>query len=838
MPLPSASFLDSPIHALLRETAAHCADHELASETLYRTHLSHVIDSAMDAIITLDGSHCVLVFNAAAEKMFGIKASRIIGTSIDQLIPVRLRQAHEAHLQRFAAADFTKRIIGLLHEMIGLHSDGTEFPIEGSISKITVRGQQLFTIILRDIGERRKADDALHASEERYQSLVEQAIDGIFVNNPQGVYVDANRAGCAMLGYTRQELLGRNLAEIIDPEEIARIGPELARLSDHHVVVSEWHFHRKDGSVFPGEVRGRRLADGRLQTIVIDVSERNRIDADLRIAAIAFESQEALLVTDVHGTILRVNEAFVSTTGYEPHEVIGKNPRILKSGRHPPMFYAEMWRQIKTNGCWMGEVWEKRKNGEIYPKWLGISSVKNAAGAVTHYVGSFTDISKRKEAIETISQLAYYDTLTGLPNRALMMDRLAQALAGTARSGEHGAVLFVDLDHFKKVNDTLGHKEGDKMLQEAARRLRGALRQEDTVSRFGGDEFVVLLHGLGRQREHAAIFCRSVADKLLAALAEPYRLRDTEFSGSASIGVVLWRGSLKANVHDLLKRSDLAMYEAKRSGRNSIRFFDPLMQTAIEKRVSLERDLREAIRKNQFVLHFQAQVDGQNRVTGAEVLVRWQHPDRGLVFPDEFIGLAEETGMILPLGRWVLESACAQLSVWAARPETAQLSLAVNISGHQIHQPEFVDQVLQILECSGADPRRLKLELTETMLMRAIEDIIGKISTLSEKGLHFALDDFGTGYSSLSQLKRLPLKCLKIDRSFVMDILTNANDATIAKSIVGLAKNLGLSVIAEGVETKEQRDFLARIGCHMFQGYLFSQPLPMQDFERFLGLNP
>jgi len=567
-------------------------------------------------------------------------------------------------------------------------------------------------------------------------------------------------------------------------------------------------------------------------------AHKRRTDAELRIAAIAFESQEAMVVTDAEANILRVNGAFTKTTGFSQDEVLGKNPRILQSGRHSKDFFVQMWEQLIATGRWQGEVWDKRKNGEIYPKWLGISAVYGPGGEVSHYVGSFTDISERKEAAAAISRLAYYDALTELPNRQLMMDRLRQALRSSARTGAYGAVLFLDLDRFKTINDTLGHVEGDKLLQETARRLRSSVREDDTVARFGGDEFVVLLENLEGPRERAAVVAKGIGDKLLLALAQPYHLRRKEYSCSASIGVVLWRGGPAADVHELLKRSDMAMYEAKKAGRNSVRFFDPIMQSTIENRTRLEARLRQALEQDQFQLHFQRQVGLGGALLGAEALLRWRDPERGMVSPAEFIPLAEESDLIIAIGRWVLETACRQLELWSRAEATRTLNLAVNISPKQFAQEWFVSEVADILDRSGADPARLQLEITEGMLLRNVEDAISKMSQLRKLGVSFALDDFGTGYSSLAYLQRLPINILKLDQSFVRDLGADDRSDAIARTVIQMGRSLGLEVLAEGVETEQQRVLLEQRGCVKFQGFLFGRPVPIEVFCEQLGLQP
>ncbi len=698
----------------------------------------------------------------------------------------------------------------------------------------------------REIAERKQSEEALRASESRYRRLFETAQDGILILDAEtGTIANLNPFLIKMLGYSDEAFLGRKIWEQRFFKDIVADQAEFTALQQND------HLRCENKSLETGD--GRRIDvdfvsnvylvnDHRvIQCNIRDVTERKRAEAELRIAAIAFESQEGMLITDADGTILRVNRAFTATTGYTAEETVGRTPRMLKSGRHDAAFYAAMWEDLTSAGTWQGEIWDRRKNGEVYPSWLTISAVRGQNGEVTHFVATHLDISQRKAAEDQLHKLAFYDPLTKLPNRRLLLDRLAHALAGSVRSRQQGAIMIIDLDNFKALNDTQGHDMGDRLLAEVTKRLQSSVRQGDTVARLGGDEFVVMLEDLEADGLVAAQV-EGVAEKILVALDHTYRFdlgtgsgtpETIEYHCTASIGVTLF-GATRENGDELLKQADLAMYQAKSAGRNTIRFFDPEMQASVTARVALEADLREAVHSGQFLLHYQPQLSGDDhRPTGAEALVRWQHPLRGLVSPAEFIPLAEESGLILPLGHWVLATACAQLAAWSTRAEMAHLSIAVNVSAQQFRQADFVDQVLAALADTGADPHRLKLELTESLLVDNVEEIIAKMSALKARGVGFSLDDFGTGYSSLSYLKRLPLDQLKIDQSFVRDVLTDPNDAAIAKMIVALADSLGLAVIAEGVETEEQRSFLAASGCLAYQGYLFSKPLPLAAFEQF-----
>ncbi len=537
--------------------------------------LTGIIDSAMDAIITLDEDHIVRLFNPAAERMFGCTAEQMLGEPIDRLIPDHLRQVHKQHMHRFAEEGVTNRGMSSQSQLCALHFDGTEFPIEASISKVKIEEKQIFTVILRDITERQKTEMALHGSEARFRSLVEQATDGIFVSDAQGNYIDVNSPGCAMLGYARDELLSLNIADIIVPAEAGRIGDEIKHFEGGEVVVSEWHFRRKDGSLFLGEVRGKRLLDGRLQGILIDITERKRQEDELRIAATAFDAQVGIMVTDRQEKIVRVNRTFTEITGYTAEEAIGNTPRMLKSDRHDAQFYVDMWACIQRNGGWQGEIWDRRKSGEIYPKYMTITAVKGSAGEPEYYVSTQIDITERKAAEEEIISMAFYDVLTRLPNRRLLMDRLNQALVSSARSGQTGALLFIDLDHFKQLNDTLGHDIGDLLLQQVAGRLKSCIREGDTAARLGGDEFVVMLEELGETMSEARAETEAVGEKILAALNQTYQLDMHEYNSTPSIGVTLFSNK-QLGANELLKQADLALYQSKQTGRNKIYFFDSL----------------------------------------------------------------------------------------------------------------------------------------------------------------------------------------------------------------------------------------------------------------------
>jgi diguanylate cyclase (GGDEF)-like protein len=489
-----------------------------------------------------------------------------------------------------------------------------------------------------------------------------------------------------------------------------------------------------------------------------------------------------------------------------------------------------MWRELLNTGSWTGEIWDKRKNGEIYPKWLTITAVKNEAGETAEYVAIFSDITERKQAEEEILHLAFYDALTGLPNRRLLLDRFRSALSLSARSRQHGAVLFLDMDRFKVLNDTLGHDHGDLLLVEVAQRIQDCVREVDTVARLGGDEFVVLFEEVSTDAEDASQKVAVIAEKLRVALAAPYLLDGHEHHSSPSIGVCLYCGN-EEPVDALLKRADMAMYQAKDSGRNAVQFFDPLMQHAVETRAALEADLRRALAGQQLHLYYQIQVGDDHRPLGAEALVRWAHPVRGMVMPAQFIPVAEESSLILDIGDWVLETACRQLAAWERNAQMRNLVLAVNVSAPQFRMHDFVGRVTELTRMHGINPARLKLELTESVVLSDVAEVVAKMRALKELGVKLSMDDFGVGYSSLAYLKQLPLDQIKIDKSFVRNIATDANDAVMVQAIIDMAQNFRMDVIAEGVETEAQLDFLRQNGCQAYQGYLFSKPIPLDEFE-------
>jgi diguanylate cyclase (GGDEF)-like protein/PAS domain S-box-containing protein len=721
---------------------------------------------------------------------------------------------------------------------------------DGEVRYVCLRAQRredtsrLLFGTAQDITEHKRVRDAMLESEERFKIVAKATSDAIWDWHLQSDRVWWNEGIRSLFGFSHQEIDNGIdwWSDRIHPDDRGRVLQKVrAAINGRDESWSdEYRFMRKDGSYADVLDRGFFIRDAngkatRMLGSMLDITERKRAELEHRKAEARIreqaswldKAQDAIMVTGMDTRFTYWNKGAERLFGWTAEEALGRTRAELLI--EDPARFHEALSILRRDGDWSGEIRKRRKDGGHLTVEVHWTLVRDDNGQPQSILSIDTDITRRKQAEREILHLAFYDPLTLLPNRRLLLDRLEHALAACGRSGQNGALLFIDLDNFKSLNDTLGHDKGDLLLKEVARRLESSSRKSNTVARLGGDEFVVMLEDLHGKPDEAAAQAELVGEKILAMFNQPFQLGDHEHHATPSIGVTLF-DCRTDNVDDLLKRADLAMYQAKASGRNTIRFFDPDMQTVVTARVALETDLRQGLQQQEFTLNYQRQADSDGRTIGAEALVRWNHPGRGPVSPALFIPLAEETGMILRLGHWVLETACTQLALWAGRSETSRLTVAVNVSARQFRSPHFIDQVTAILDRTGANPQYLKLELTESLLLENVENTITKMTALKAKGVSFALDDFGTGYSSLSYLKRLPLDQLKIDQSFVRDVLTNADDAAIARTIVALGKTLGLQVMAEGVETMAQRDFLAEHGCHAYQGYLFSRPMPAEQF--------
>lgn len=621
--------------------------------------------------------------------------------------------------------------------------------------------------------------------------------------------------------------------ERVHPDDRVKVLQARQQLRETGRLEYEYRFLHADGSchwIYDQLVLTRNLS-GRGAIAVgtwLDVTDRKQAQEQLQLAAQVFESsQEGIGITDANNHLLSVNPAFTEITGYTKEEVVGRNPSLLASGRHDKAFYEEMWRTIQAQGRWQGEVWNRRKNGDLYPEWLSISAIRNPEGQITQYFGIQTDLSSRNAAEEKIRLLSNYDLLTHLPNRALLHDRAQVALAAAQRATAKVALMYVDLDRFKNINDSLGHAIGDRLLQELATRLTEHLHPDDTICRPGGDEFIILLPNTDYQG------AAHVAQRTLAIIAEPFMIDGQRLSLTASIGIALFPDN-GANLDRLSQCADSALFRAKQNGRSNFQFFAQQMHERANEVLRIENDLRRALENKELLLHYQPQVDATSlKIVGVEALLRWQHPEWGLVLPGRFITVAEESGQIRDIGNWVMHSAMQQNADWKAAGLPI-VPVAINLSVVQFRDAALCDIVVDAMRVSGIEPAMVELELTESIAMDDSTFTIDTVARLHALGIALSIDDFGTGYSSLSYLKRFKIDKLKIDQSFVRDLHRDPDDEAIVTAIIGLAHGLGFRTIAEGVETQEQLDFLREHQCDEIQGYFYSKPVPAQEFARLL----
>ncbi len=952
----------------LRELLSSPGKASLALERLLlrEAHYRTLFETANDAILVLaDG--LVLDCNPRALATFASPRERLVGCSLADLSspePPEGQPARPPVEERMALAQagdtqfFDWRFQRLDH---------SQFEAEVSLNRLVLAGQEYLLAVVRDITSRKRTEESLRASEERFRSLSQNAPDIIYTLGQDGVFTYVNPAWRRILGHAPEEVLGRFFVDFVLPEDRVFFREAFRRIRDDQEILQisrcllhqdgsrrlfsmsgspnldaqgrvigmvgmlkdvskraaaeqalrksqaslaraqqmahlgSWemdlasgemscsdevfHIYGIPGSQAPvnlkrfmqsvhaedrplvqrhlelapslespqglehrivrpdGQTRVvyqlaelLRDSQGRPQRLVgavQDITERRRSEEHMHLLARIFENTvEGILVTDANGVISMVNRAFSNITGFSAEEAIGQTPRLLSSQRQGREFFEQMWQSLLRQGYWQGEIWNRRKNGEAYPEWLAITAITDPQGRTAHYVGVFHDITEIKRNEEQISFQAYHDALTGLPNRLLFKDRLNMALAHAHRQREGLALLFLDLDDFKNINDSLGHAMGDQLLQAVSRRLVRWVRDEDSVARLGGDEFIMLLVGT-----HTPDYAVQVASRILETMAEPLRVHGQEFYVTASIGITVYPHDGQ-DAETLVANADTAMYRAKADGRNNYKLFTPAMNQEVVKRMELERSLRRALREGEFVMHYQPKVElVSGRVVGVEALIRWQRPGLGLVPPAEFIPVDEETGLIVPIGEWVLFTACRAAQGWR-RQGFSDLRVAVNLSPRQFRQRNLVQLVSRALAESGLPAHCLELEVTESVVMHSVEDAILTLEHLSQLGVHLFMDDFGRGYSSLYYLKRFPMHALKIDRSFVSDIVNNPGDASIVDTIISMSRSLNLKVVAEGVETQEQLDFLKGLRCDQMQGFLFSRPLPLEELEALLRRRP
>ncbi|MCO6058714.1 EAL domain-containing protein [Pseudomonas sp. MOB-449] len=779
-----------------------------------------------------DGS--LLAINHTFEQQIGLNASEALGRTATELDIWGIPGIGPKLLQRLQQGNPLHNL-----EMPFRRANGEHFTGLISAQTIDLDDTPALVVVVRDITQLKETQQLLEVSEEKFARAFHASPDGLLITRiSDGLLLEANDGFSRITGYKQQEITDRSTLDLglwanpADRQHMIELIREQGSLRHFTTAI-----RTKTGQTRHCELSAQPIPIGGepcMLTIARDVTERQQMQEKLLQAATVFESTaEGVLITDTDLHITAVNRAFSQITGYSEDEALGQSPRLLASGQHDSAFYAAMWHQLEQEGHWQGEIWNRRKNGEPYPEWLTISAVRDRHQQVTHYVGVFADISPLKHAQARLDYQAHHDPLTGLPNRLLFESRLQLALADATGDDHHGAVLFIDLDRFKHINDSLGHPVGDLLLKGIACRLREQLRDIDTVARLGGDEFIILLPGL-----HNADDAQTVANKLLACFQAPVPAGQHEFFMSASIGMSLFPEH-GLDVATLVKNADAAMYRAKARGRNRIELYTRDLTSQATERMALETELRRALERNELSLGYQPKFSLQHHnLVGAEALVRWYHPKLGEIPPERFIPLAEESGLILPLGDWVLEHACRQMQRW--QEDHAPFGpLSINLAGAQLRQPLLVERLQHLIQNLGLEPQRLQLEITESFIMSQAEEALSVLHNLKALGVQLAIDDFGTGYSSLSYLKRLPLDVLKIDKSFVRGLPDDPNDAAISRAIIALGRSMQLTVIAEGVETKAQELFLAAEGCEQIQGFIVSAALPAETFTRkFLSPHP
>ena len=809
----------------------------IANQSLQSTsqRMSDIFNAAPDAMLIINTKGVIEEVNNTALTLFGYKANELIGDTVELLIPERFRRQH-IQLRDGAFEKLKSRPMADATELVAQTKDGNELPVEISLSYSLHEGNRYTVTTLRDIRERKDAQNILSRNQDVMKKAQLIAHFGSWEWDIQTNALAWSDEVYRIFGLSPQQFEAsyEALLERIHPDDKEDfVNAVNATVVNNQPYDIEHRIVQLDGTVRFVHERGEVYRNQQGEAInmvgtVRDISKEKAADNELRLADNVFShASEAILVTDTKNNILRVNEAFTTITGYSKEEAVGNSPKdLLNSGYHNKQFYQAFWSKLIKTGDWEGEIMDRRKNGETFPAYHRISTVKNDLGETIQFISIFSDVTEKKRASEHIQYLAQYDQLTKLPNRMLFNDRLQQAITRAKRAEKIVGLMFLDLDRFKTVNDTLGHHIGDLLLQKVCQRLIGTVRAQDTVARLGGDEFTIILEDLTLAEDAA-----NVADKLLSALQEKLVIDDNEIFIGGSIGISVFPAD-GDSTETMVKNADMAMYQAKQRGRNRYQFYTNELALLAEKRFHMESRLRQAIDNDELEVYYQPQVDiSDGTLVGAEALVRWNDPEKGLVSPIDFIPFAEETGLIGPLGDWVLKTACKQAMAWQDEG-FAPLRMTVNVAAYQIVQGSIVESTRAVLEETGLAPEHLELEITEGFVMGHPNEGVSILNELKQFGLSLAIDDFGTGYSSLSYLKRLPIDRLKIDRSFVMDIPHDKDDEAIVSTIIAMAKNLGLTVIAEGVENEDQIHFLIDQACFEVQGFYFSKPIPGPEFSK------
>ena len=816
--------------------------------------LQGILDTVADGIVSADEHGVIQSFNPAAEKIFGYRATEVIGRNLSMLMPEPYAGEHDHYLSNYLTTGHAK-ILGLGREGVGLRKDGTTFPVDLNVAELRRGRHRLFIGVLRDITERKRAEESVKRAKVELQLRVQErtaelellsrqndqilnsASEGIIGLDGKNIITFVNPAAAEMTGWRVVEMIGKpadtmlNYVPVNGSGQAEQNSDSLMALMPQRDLV-DFMLWRRDGTSFPIEFALSPIEEDGQQVGAVmvfrDISERKQIEEKLRLASAVFETTaEAIMVLDPSFRITTVNPAFTSITGYSAQEMLGRPPRFLSGERQN--LHESIWESIRKSGRWDHEQWSLRKNGDEYAERISITAVTDMLKRIVQYIVVFSDITQRKLDEERIRYQANYDALTGLPNRALFMDRLTQALTQAGRSDQRLGLMFIDLDGFKLVNDTLGHDKGDELLVEASKRLMTCVRQGDTVARLGGDEFTIIMPNLGDVRN-----APMVAQRIIDSLEQPFLLRTHEAFVSGSIGIATFPDDA-GDAATLLRNADAAMYRAKEQGKANYQFFTAELNAQVSERMIIKNGLSKAMERNEFMLYYQPKCDlATGRMVGVEALLRWRSADMGMVSPVKFIPVMEETGLIGQVGEWAIETACHQHREWrnAGFPF---MRVAVNLSVRQLRQNNLDEVVADILKRTGINASGLELEITESMIMKDTENAIALLQRLRGMGIHLAMDDFGTGYSSLSYLKRFPLDTIKIDRSFVNDIATDPDDLEIIRTIIQMGHSLRRRIVAEGVETEEQRKLLRKLKCDEMQGYLVSPPVPASEIDRMLS---